>query len=66
MTFEAATTQHQQHLASLDLVRVGATLLVLFYHVHTITNPIAGRMPFGGFFQSGSSRGDWREPINFA
>jgi exopolysaccharide production protein ExoZ len=57
VAFEAATTQHQQHLASLDLVRVGATLLVLFYHVHTITNPIAGRMPFGGFFQSGSSRG---------
>ncbi len=57
MTFDAVTSRHRQHLSSLDLVRVGATLLVLFYHVHSITNPITGRMPFGGFFQSGSSRG---------
>jgi peptidoglycan/LPS O-acetylase OafA/YrhL len=55
--FDAGSSRHQQHLSSLDLARVGATLLVLFYHVHSITSPIAGRMPFGGLFQSGSSRG---------
>ena len=57
MTFDAVPSRHQQRLSSLDLARIGASLLVLFYHVHSITSPITGKMPFGGLFQSGSSRG---------
>lgn len=45
------------YLFSLDVLRVVATLLVLCYHVHSISSPITGQMPFGGLFQSGSSRG---------
>jgi exopolysaccharide production protein ExoZ len=44
-------------LSSIEALRVSAVLLVIFYHVHTIMTPIVGKMPFGGFFQSGSSRG---------
>jgi exopolysaccharide production protein ExoZ len=57
MRASGAAVHTSIRLSSLDLLRAAATLLVLFYHVHAIATPIIGKMPFGGLFQSGSSRG---------
>jgi exopolysaccharide production protein ExoZ len=46
-----------KRLHSLDLLRVAAACLIVFYHVHTILSATIGHMPFDGIFRSGSSRG---------
>ena len=45
------------YLPSLDAVRAAAALLIVLYHVDDVSRGLNATVLFGGFFQTGSSRG---------